>query len=162
MEIIEVKDKIKVMQAFVEGKEIQRQARNGDWIDEKDPTFDWESEIYRVKPDNEVKSNGQLFVLKTDAGLPIDKFKLYRLLVNNGKIQVYRGNEYCPNIQDKDLINVNDVLFYYEYENSEGEWTVTRFRYTSDKFFNGFSWEEAKTGMPVYALGFRLPRTADR
>lgn len=50
------KEKIKVMQAFIDGKQIQCMPKNGtDWhnVIVPDPTWDWERWDFRVKPELE-------------------------------------------------------------------------------------------------------------
>lgn len=42
--------RIKVMQAFLDGKVIQGQAVSGNWIDVDKPLWTWDANEYRVKP----------------------------------------------------------------------------------------------------------------
>lgn len=49
----ETKDMLAVMQACLDGREIQRSAgarNSGQWLDTPNPSWDWVSHIYRVKP----------------------------------------------------------------------------------------------------------------
>lgn len=48
--IKDVQDKINVMQAFIEGKEIEfRHISSNDWTDNKNPLWQWGTYEYRVK-----------------------------------------------------------------------------------------------------------------
>lgn len=42
---------IKVMQAYADGKKIQYSSKGVDWTDVIEPSWDWESTNYRVKPE---------------------------------------------------------------------------------------------------------------
>ena len=46
----EIKEAAKVMEAYADGKKVQKQDINGLWIDCDDPMFDWASFNYRIKP----------------------------------------------------------------------------------------------------------------
>ena len=47
-------EKIKVMQAFVEGKTIER-LRNGEWVGfDCEPSWDWYKYSYRIKPEPKI------------------------------------------------------------------------------------------------------------
>lgn len=46
----EVKEAAKVMEAYADGKKVQKQDINGLWIDCDNPMFDWASFNYRIKP----------------------------------------------------------------------------------------------------------------
>ena len=45
----DLKTKIEVMQAALDGEKIEFQDSNGDWID-SDPAWNWNSTDYRIKP----------------------------------------------------------------------------------------------------------------
>jgi len=50
-------EKIKIMQAFVDGKVIQVTARGGDWVDMSqldNPGWNWHGCTYRIKPESKV------------------------------------------------------------------------------------------------------------
>lgn len=50
------KEKIAVMQAYLDGKQIQtRRIDRDDWWDNDCPTWDWERCVYRIKPEEEEK-----------------------------------------------------------------------------------------------------------
>ena len=46
----EIKEAAKVMEAYADGKKVQKQDINGLWIDCDNPMFDWASFNYRIKP----------------------------------------------------------------------------------------------------------------
>ena len=46
----EIKEAVKVMEAYADGKKVQKQDINGLWIDCDNPMFDWASFNYRIKP----------------------------------------------------------------------------------------------------------------
>lgn len=46
----EIKEAAKVMEAYADGKKVQKQDINGLWIDCDNPMFDWVSFNYRIKP----------------------------------------------------------------------------------------------------------------
>lgn len=47
----EIKEAVKVMEAYADGKKVQKQNINGLWIDCDNPKFDWASFNYRIKPE---------------------------------------------------------------------------------------------------------------
>ena len=47
----EIKEAAKVMEAYADGKKVQKQDINGLWIDCDNPMFDWASFNYRIKPE---------------------------------------------------------------------------------------------------------------
>lgn len=48
-------DKIIIMQAFVDGKTIQRDLPNGAWVDMNDsPVWNWRDVNYRIKPEPKI------------------------------------------------------------------------------------------------------------
>lgn len=51
-----IQEKIEVMQAFADGKQIQFKPKTyeHDWIDSKNPDWDWLDKDYRIKPEPEV------------------------------------------------------------------------------------------------------------
>jgi hypothetical protein len=51
LELMNTKEKIEVMQAFIDGKEIQEQSGgNSEWRNCHEPSWDWFSREYRIKP----------------------------------------------------------------------------------------------------------------
>ena len=65
-------------------------------------------------------------------------------------------------IDPDDFINTNDVLWYWEYQDVDGEWKMTDARYTKSDLSNEvLGPNERETATPIYALGFRLPREKD-
>lgn len=47
----EIKEAIKVMEAFANGKKVQRTDLDGNWFDCDNPRFDWANFNYRIKPE---------------------------------------------------------------------------------------------------------------
>lgn len=47
----EARAAIKVMEAYANGKKIQRTDLDGNWFDCENPNFDWASFNYRIKPE---------------------------------------------------------------------------------------------------------------
>ena len=61
------------------------------------------------------------------------------------------------------FIKADDVLWYWEYQNVSSEWEMTNARYTkSDLSKEVLGPNERETAIPLYALGFRLPREVER
>ena len=50
MNIEQTKEAIRIMQAFVDGKEVQCLAHNKEWITTDQPAWNFPSYIYRIKP----------------------------------------------------------------------------------------------------------------
>jgi len=50
MNIEETKEAISVMQAFVDGNEVEYQISDGTWWDALTPSWNWASTRYRIKP----------------------------------------------------------------------------------------------------------------
>ena len=50
MSIEETKEAIRVMQAFVDGKEVEYQISDGTWLVALTPSWNWPSTRYRIKP----------------------------------------------------------------------------------------------------------------
>ena len=46
----EAKELLPIIQAYVEGKTIQMESVNGEWVDDDDPTFNTLTYNYRIKP----------------------------------------------------------------------------------------------------------------
>ncbi len=56
MNIEQTKEAIRVMQAYVDGKEVQCLARNKEWITTDQPAWNFQSYIYRIKPTPNLRS----------------------------------------------------------------------------------------------------------
>lgn len=86
-------EKIKVMQAFVDGKQIQCKWKScGDWhnVVVPDPTWDWERWDYRVKPEvdwSKIKVNTRILV--SDDG--VLWIKRYFAKYEDGKVFYFYG-----------------------------------------------------------------------
>ena len=50
MNIEETKEAIRVMQAYVDGKEVEYQIRGGHWVAAMPPNWNWPNTQYRIKP----------------------------------------------------------------------------------------------------------------
>lgn len=134
---------IAVMQAYTRGEIIQIcDIRNGEensdnWEDIKDPSWNWGCFNYRVKPTKKVTLDKNL-----------NKHFISKQLGNiaeliDTEIFLYEGK----------CISVDDVLWYWEYQDVDGHWEKSDYRATRDEIeklsnFHNFA--------PLYALGFRI------
>ena len=51
MTIEKIKEIVKVMEAYINGKKIQYLDEYNEWIDAPNPSFNWSNYVYRIKPE---------------------------------------------------------------------------------------------------------------
>ena len=140
-------EKIKVMQAYTRGEEIERRSANceeDEWAFAGLPVWNWDNFEYRIKPKEPKFKVGDEIVCKSSRGIA------------NPEVWCV-GSPVIEGIDPDDFINVDDVLWYWEYQDVSGEWGMTNARYTkSDLGKEVLGPNERETAMPLYALGFRL------
>ena len=146
------REKIEVMQAYTRGEEIERCSANceeDEWAFAGLPVWNWEKFKYRIKPKEPKFRAGDEIVCKGSEGIA------------NPEVWCV-GSPVIEGIDPDDFINTNDVLWYWEYQDVDGEWKMTDARYTkSDLNKEVLGPNERETAIPLYALGFRLPREKD-
>lgn len=59
---------------------------------------------------------------------------------------------------DKDYINIDDCLFYWEYVNINGDWTHGEKRCNKREFEKMFATYNYNSSIPIYQLGARLKK----
>lgn len=132
---------IEVMQAYVRGEAIEVSDRGkNDWSEIKHPLWDWNSFEYRVKPiPGNFKKGDRVIFRQHEADT---------LMLQD--IHAYGDFGYTnPFI----LVKVDDVLWYWEYQDVDGHWEKSDYRATRAEIeklsnFHNFA--------PLYGLGFRL------
>ncbi|WP_041743418.1 hypothetical protein [Campylobacter curvus] len=157
----QTKQKIEVMQSFVDGKVIQYHLRGeeGHWWDIKEPCWAWDASDYRVKPEAELTHNfktGDEVILKYSCkGGALTQNDICKVKdVDNDSLQLDISDfPYCPN----DFVKVDDVLWYWEYQHKNGLWCITSCRLTKEGIIKHLSEYRAINLIPLYALGARLP-----
>ena len=139
---------IEVMQAYDRGEEIEMGHTDddeGEWASVEVPIWNWGVFDYRVKPKEPKFKIGDEIVCKSSRDI--------------ANPEVWRvGSPMIEGIDPDDFINTNDVLWYWEYQDVDGEWKMTDARYTKSDLSNEvLGPNERETAIPLYALGFRLP-----
>nr|DAJ80848.1 MAG TPA: hypothetical protein [Caudoviricetes sp.] len=165
------KEKIKIMQAYERGEEIEMRLADCEdiWVPAISPLWNWEKLKYRIKPKEKrgLKFKvGDVLVHLEKEGQPLYWGDIYRVVSIDEKYTAEEaGYQYKGAYEyfEKIFIKADDVLWYWEYQDVDGEWKKTNARYTK----SGLSKEvlgpnERETAMPLYALGFRLPREKDK
>ena len=143
---------IEVMQAYERGEEIEKCLVDCEdrWVPATSPSWNWAQTSYRVKPKEPKFKDGDEVVRKGFAGYsrPADIWHV--------------GSIAMEGVNLSDFIKADDVLWYWEYQDVSGEWKMTGARYTkSDLSKEVLGPNERETAIPLYALGFRLPREKD-
>lgn len=132
---------IEVMQAHTRGETIEVSDKGADdWSEIKYPLWDWNSFEYRVKPiPGNFKKGDRVIFRQHEADT---------LMLQD--IHAYGDFGYTnPFI----LVKVDDVLWYWEYQDVDGHWEKSDYRATRAEIeklsnFHNFT--------PLYGLGFRL------
>jgi len=144
---------IEVMQAYERGEEIEfrlADCEDDRWAPTASPLWNWDNFEYRVKLEEPKFKDGDEVVRKSFAGYsrPADIWHVGSLGMDGMNLS--------------DFIKADDVLWYWEYQDVSGEWEMTNVRYTkSDLSKEILGPNERETAVPLYALGFRLPREKD-
>jgi hypothetical protein len=146
------KEMIEVMQAYEKGEEIERRLADCEdiWVPATSPYWNWDNFEYRVKPKEPKFKDGDEVVRKSFAGCsrPADIWHVGSLGMDGMNLS--------------DFIKADDVLWYWEYQDVDGEWKMTDARYTKSDLSNEvLGPNERETAIPLYVLGFRLPREKD-
>jgi hypothetical protein len=144
---------IEVMQAYERGEEIEMRLANCEeyeWAFAGLPVWNWEKFEYRIKPKEPKFKVGDEIVCKSSRGIA------------NPEVWCV-GSPVIEGIDLDDFVKADDVLWYWEYQDVSGEWKITNARYTkSDLNKEVLGPNERETAIPLYALGFRLPREKDK
>ncbi|QCD52844.1 hypothetical protein [Campylobacter sp. RM16192] len=175
------REMIEVMEAFERGEEIQY-ARKGseDWFVLHTGMWHWDDYDYRIKPKRKKRHpEGVSFVYRREAGISNPKI----LVITSVETPVIKANK-KPYEQDeaiyiltgikttdknavvimdednleKELIRVDDCLWYWEYQTIDGDWRKLDYRYATEQAQAVMTLSQQKTLAPLYALGFRLPK----
>ena len=164
------KEKIEVMQAYTRGEEIEMGYADddeGEWVSVEVPIWNWDKFKYRIKPKEKRGPKfkiGDMLVHLEKEGQPLYRGDIYRVVSIGEKYTAEEGYQ-CKGAYEhfeKIFIKADDVLWYWEYQDVDGEWKMTDARYTkSDLNKEVLGPNERETAIPLYALGFRLPREKD-
>ena len=165
------REKIEIMQAYTRGEEIEMRLADCEdrWAPAISPYWNWARISYRIKPKETKFKVGDLLVRLADEGLPLafrDICRISSMTTKEYGIQnlCKGGGEIFGPLERIDLfcVKADDVLWYWEYQDVSGEWEMTNARYTkSDLSKEVLGPNERETAIPIYALGFRLPREMD-
>ena len=147
------REMIEVMQAYDRGEEIEMGHTDddeGEWASVEVPIWNWGVFDYRVKPKEPKFKDGDEVVRKSSRGIA------------NPEVWCV-GSSVIEGIDPDDFIKADDVLWYWEYQDVDGEWKMTNARYTkSDLNKEVLGPNERETAIPLYTLGFRLPEKKER
>ncbi len=160
-------EKIEVMQAYESGEQIQiANADKNEWGDIEDPSWNWGMYKYRIKPKKSKFKADDILVRLRHGCAPLRRCDIYRIIETTDKITAENGNgievQFDYDDLDVDFVKADDVLWYWEYQDVSGEWEMTNARYAKSDLSNGvLGPNERETAIPLYALGFRLPRKKD-
>ncbi|MBE3030308.1 hypothetical protein CCAL9344_08975 [Campylobacter sp. RM9344] len=137
------KEMIEIMQAYERGEEIEvchTMLNVENWIDAKNPSWNWGLAKYRVKQKEPKFKDGDLLVEKDDE-ITVDPC-------------VYTYSIFLAGEND-DYAKIDDVLWYWEFKMSDG-WHKSEKRMTKAEAV-AFVGEDVEIA-PLYGLGFRLPQ----
>lgn len=156
---------IEVMQAYQRGEKIEWKQGDDKWFDcNGTPDWAWDKRLYRIKPKplptpkfkekdsivyiddkgrqtpyiTEIVSVGELYYMARELGSSNEPISREILRV------------------DKNHINADDVLWYWEFQSTDGDWHKTDCRYTREQAKSKIINAKYATLTPLYALGFRL------
>lgn len=163
------KEMIEVLQAYEAGEDIEmKENEEESWREVKYPFWVWENFKLRIKPkEKQLKFKvGDMLVHLEKEGQPLYRGDIYRVVSIGEKYTAEEeGYQYKGAYEhfEKIFIKADDVLWYWEYQDVDGEWKMTDARYTkSDLSEEVLGPNERETATPLYALGFRLPREKDK
>ncbi|WP_299085973.1 hypothetical protein [uncultured Campylobacter sp.] len=165
------KEMIEVMQAYEKGEEIERRSANceEEWTFVNLPLWNWDKFEYRIKPKEKRGPKfkiGDVLVHLEKEGQPLYWGDIYRVVSIDEKYTAEEaGYQYKGAYEyfEKIFIKADDVLWYWEYQDVDGEWEKTNVRYAKRDLNNEvLGSNERETAVPLYALGFRLPRDKDK
>ncbi|OCR93837.1 hypothetical protein [Campylobacter fetus] len=159
------KEMINVMEAFERGEEVQwvnaKEFNEDDktpWRDTKIPAWDWDMNMYRIKPTGRPKLEPKFKVgdkiINKDycEGEAITTHFIREINETIGDMYYFYGNGRAFIDQtDRYCININDCLWYFEYCDTAGVWRISTTRHKIEQFFG-------KSSTPIYELGARLPK----
>ncbi|EAH4635811.1 hypothetical protein A0M37_02600 [Campylobacter jejuni] len=168
-----LKEKIEVMEAFKNGKQVQVKDTNSDWHDVKEPQWNWLSCDYRVKPREELKyslTQGDYYVCVNKS----NKYyygKVYKFVESKLETKQYLFRsvdtlhcekfcrEYILEEDLKDFMNILDdrIFWFWEVKVEDEEnikVTLRRLNY-NDMKENEDSYK-IEYARPIYSLGFIL------
>ena len=162
------KEMIEVMQAYEAGEDIEmKENEEESWREVKYPFWVWENFKFRIKPKETKFKVGDVLVHLEKEGQSLYGGDIFRVILADGEyvakdemgFRCTGGYEHFERI----FIKADDVLWYWEYQDVDGEWEMTNARYTkSDLSKEVLGPNERETAIPLYALGFRLPREKDK
>ncbi len=165
-----VKQQIKIMQAFIDGKDVQFREKGDtrdDWSDHTDDGWNFDFFEYRIKPDFKPKTcrfkTGDMVFKRSFEGKSIAK-KGGTLITEEMIYNYEKGKSfYQPgNDLNEDYFLEDELLWYWEYIDISGVWCHTIMRETKQDFID-FLRGRAHPGsmikriVPLYMLGFRIP-----
>ena len=166
------REMIEVMQAYDRGEEIEIKEKGNEkegWSEAKFPLWVWDKFEYRIKPKGTKFKVGDVLVRLADEGLPLASRDICR--ISSVEAKEYGIQNLCKGggsifgpLERIDLfyVKTDDVLWFWEYQNVSGEWEMTNARYTKSDLSNEvLGPDERETAIPIYTLGFRLPREKD-
>lgn len=109
----EIKEAAKVMEAYADGKKVQKQDINGLWIDCDNPMFDWASFNYRIKPGPKYRP----FKNQEECWNEMHKHSNIGWIINKSTKSIYHINVICHDeiCLDETSLNYYEVLAHYEF-----------------------------------------------
>lgn len=161
-----IREMIKILQAHERGEEIEFKSEYfKDWGAVKPGhIWNWECFEYRIKPKEKRGPKfkvGDVLVHLEKEGQPLYWGDIYRVVSIDEKYTAEEaGYQYKGAYEyfEKIFIKADDVLWYWEYQDVDGEWKKTNARYTkSDLSKEVLGPNEREKAAPLHALGFRLP-----
>lgn len=165
------REKIEVMQAYTRGEKIERRSANCEekWTFVIFPIWNWDKFEYRIRPKEKRSPKfkiGDVLVHLEKKGQPLYRGDIYRVVSIGEKYTAEEEGYQCKGAYEhfeKIFVKADDILWFWEYQDVDGEWKMTNARYTkSDLGKEVLGPNERETAIPLYALGFRLPREKDK
>ena len=164
MNKITLEEKIEVIRAFSEGKPVEGYNKEvGLWEDKVYDIWDFDNNLYRIRYEQtfKFKVNDNL-VYRRDDNNPSPTIYTVMNIDNNG--YTLNGGEFekSPSVIEKEYISERDVLWYFEWKTTNGQYTrdiADGYRLTIDEaneiVKNTNSLIEC---YPIRVLGFRLKK----
>ena len=152
---------IEIVQAYERGEEIEiKENEKEDWREIKYPFWVWENFKLRIRPkEKQPKFKiGDVLVRLEYGCKPLGRCDIHQIIKITDKftLEIESGIKVCFDEEylNSNFIKSDDVLWFWEYQESDGKWNTTPRRYTKEALKEYL--KDPSTATPLYALGFRL------
>lgn len=153
---------IEILQAYDRGEEIESGDKIRDfWVDLTSPSWNFNKFDYRIKPKEEkrkFKVGDRLIRKKAENSLVYGEADIVEVtaLTENGYTLDTEGT--LPFDKEDTQVKVDDCLWYWEIFTEDDIWTIDTDRKTKAEIMNYNRGFTLNRFIPLYALGFKLPK----